>query len=420
MTGQLEKQRLVVIGNGMAPGRALEILLEMAPDQYEITIFNAEPRVNYDRIMLSPVLSGEKSFADIVIHDDDWYAKHNITLHKGDPVLYIDRSDKFVVSRKGVSAHYDQLLIATGSSPIVIPVPGHNLKGVLTYRDLEDVEQMLEAAKSQKHAVVIGGGLLGLEAAAGLQLQGMTVTVLHLMPTLMERQLDPAAGHLLKSAIKARGINVITNANTTKITGTQKVEAVHLDDGTVIKADIVCMAVGIRPNVDLAKAAGLKTERGIVVQDDMRTSDPEIFAVGECVQHNGQCYGLVAPLYEMAAVVASGLSGHSACYQSSVSPAKLKVTGIDLFSAGEFEEKSNRGNIVLKNSAGDIYKRLIIENNKIIGVVLFGNTSDGAWFFDLLKRKVDISALRHSLIFGKAHEGEKILEPYGGRCSLTA
>ncbi|MBL4739851.1 MAG: NAD(P)/FAD-dependent oxidoreductase [Sneathiella sp.] len=420
MTQQQDKKRLVVIGNGMAPGRVIERLLALSPEKYQITIFNAEPRVNYDRIMLSPVLAGEKSYEDIIIHDEDWYTQNDITLYKGDPILFINRSEKFVVSKKGVSVNYDTLLIATGSSPILIPLPGHDLDGVLTYRDLDDVEAMVVASKNQKHAVVIGGGLLGLEAAAGLQMRGMIVTVLHLMPTLMERQLDAVAGELLKNALEARGINVLTRANTARITGTEKVAAVHLDDGTVIKADIVCMAVGIKPNADLAKAAGLKTNRGIIVQDDMRTSDPDIFAVGECVEHNGQCYGLVVPLYEMAVVVAAGLSGQSVRYKSTTSPTKLKVTGIDLFSAGEFEKKSGREEIIIKNSSGDFYKRLVIENNKIVGVVLFGDTADGAWFFNLLKRGVDISTMRQSLIFGTAHDEEEPLTPYGGQCSLTA
>jgi len=420
MTQNVKKKRLVVIGNGMAPGRAIERLLELSPDQYQITIFNAEPRVNYDRIMLSPVLAGEKSYGDIIIHNEEWYAQNDIILHKGDPVVSIDRSKRIVLSKKGVSANYDTLLIATGSSPILIPLPGHDLEGVLTYRDLADVEKMVRASQTQKHAVVIGGGLLGLEAAAGLQMRGMTVTVLHLMPTLMERQLDPVAGDLLKNALEARGIRVLTKANTMRISGTEKVEAVHLDDGTVIKADIVCMAVGIKPNASLANAAGLETNRGIIVQDDMRTSDPDIYAVGECVEHNGQCYGLVAPLYEMAAVVAAGLSGQPASYKSTTSPTKLKVTGIDLFSAGEFEKKTGREEIIFKNSGGDFYKRLVIEDNKIVGVVLFGNTADGAWFFDLLKRGVDIRDMRQSLIFGKAYDEGEPLTPYGGRCSLTA
>jgi nitrite reductase (NADH) large subunit len=272
------KQKLVVIGNGMAPGRALERLLESAPEAYDITIFNAEPRVNYDRIMLSPILSGEKSFDDIVIHGDGWYVKHGVTLYKGAKVTAIDRQAKTVTAANGMTAAYDKLIIATGSLPIVIPVPGHDLAGVLTYRDLDDVEAMLIAAKSRGHAVVIGGGLLGLEAAAGLAEQGMSVSVVHLMPTLMERQLDPAAGHLLQKAVEARGIKVVTKANTKAILGDGKVRGVLLDDGTELPADLVVMAVGIRPNAGIARDAGLEVKRGIVVDPSMRSSDPAIRA----------------------------------------------------------------------------------------------------------------------------------------------
>src|SRR5260221_4619257 len=283
------KQRLVVVGNGMAPGRALERLFETAPDAYDVTIFNAEPRVNYDRIMLSPVLSGDKSFEEIVIHGDGWYVKHGVALYKGAKVTKIDRAARtvtaeFVPSRSGqpslqppVTAPYDKLIVATGSNPIIIPVPGHDLPGVLSYRDLDDVESMLVAARSRGSAVVIGGGLLGLEAAAGLQAQGMDVTVVHLMPTLMGRQLDPAAGHLLQRAIEARGIKVLTRANTKAIVGAGRVEAVELDNGTRLAADLVVMAVGIRPNMQLAKDAGITVNRGIVVDAMMRTSDPDVF-----------------------------------------------------------------------------------------------------------------------------------------------
>ncbi len=249
-----EPLRLVIIGNGMAPGRMLEHLLEEAPDRYKITIFNAEPRVNYDRIMLSPVLSGEKEYEQIVIHGDGWYIKHNITLYKGHKIVAIDRDAKTVTSDHGVTEGYDKLVIASGSTPIILPVPGNDLAGVLTFRDLDDVNAMMLAAQSRAKAVVIGGGLLGLEAAAGLSSHGMDVTVLHLMPTLMERQLDSAAGYLLQQAVESRGIKVITKANTKAILGDGKVEAVELADGTIIPATLVVMAAGIRPNGALANA----------------------------------------------------------------------------------------------------------------------------------------------------------------------
>jgi nitrite reductase (NADH) large subunit len=413
------KQKLVIIGNGMAPGRMLEHLLELAPDQFEVTIFNAEPRVNYDRIMLSPVLSGEKTFEEIVIHGDGWYIKHNITLYKGYKIKAIDRAAKTVTSESGLTVSYDKLVIATGSVPFIIPVPGHNLAGVLTYRDLDDVMAMMLAAKSRGQAVVIGGGLLGLEAAAGLSDQGMDVTVIHIMPTLMERQLDAAAGHLLKTAVEARGIKVLNGANTKAILGEGKVEGVELADGTVIPASVVVMAVGIRPNVALAKEAGLTINRGIVVGDQMQTSDSDIFALGECAEHNNMVYGLVAPLYEMANVLAKTLAAEASAYRGSVTATKLKVTGIKLYSAGDFAEAKDREEIVLRDASRGIYKRLIIKENRIIGVVMYGDTEDGPWFFDKIKKSEDISADREMLIFGQSYAGGVPLDPMAAVAALT-
>jgi nitrite reductase (NADH) large subunit len=411
-------EKLVIVGNGMAPGRMLEYLFEKAPGRYDVTIFNAEPRVNYNRLMLSPVLSGEKTYQDIITHDDDWYVQHGITLHKSAKVVSLDRAAKTVTAANGITARYDKLVIATGSSPFIIPVPGHDLPGVMVYRDLDDVESMLEAAKAGGKAVVIGGGLLGLEAAAGLKQQGMDVTVLHLMPTLMERQLDPAAAYLLERAITARGIRVITKANTHAIAGETKVEGVKLDDGTILEADIVVMAVGIRPSTQLAKESGLDVGRGILVDDAMRTSDPDIFALGECVEHRNICYGLVAPLYEMANVIADRLCAGTADYAGSVTSTKLKVTGIDLFSAGDFAEGEGREEIVLRDAVGGIYKRLVIRENRIIGAVLYGDTTDGPWFFDLLKKGADISEMRETLIFGQAYQGGSPLDPTAAVAAL--
>ena len=412
------KQKLVIIGNGMAPGRMLENLLEASPDAYEVTIFNAEPRVNYDRIMLSPVLSGEKSFEEIVIHGDGWYIQHGITLYKGCKIKSIDREAKTVTSDTGIVAEYDKLVIATGSVPFIIPVPGHDMAGVLTYRDLDDVNAMMIAAKSRGNAVVIGGGLLGLEAAAGLAEQGMKVTVIHIMPTLMERQLDPAAGHLLKKAVEERGITVLNGANTKAILGTKRVEGVELADETIVPADIVVMAVGIRPNAALGKGAGLTINRGIVVDDQMRTSDPDIFALGECGEHRGMVYGLVAPLYEMAGILAKTLVGEAAAYAGSVTATKLKVTGINLFSAGDFAEGDDREEIVLRDASSGVYKRLVLKDNKIVGAVLYGETSDGAWFFDMLKKGTDISEMRDTLIFGQSYQGGSPLDPMAAVAAL--
>ncbi|MFC7290603.1 nitrite reductase large subunit NirB [Hirschia litorea] len=408
------KPRLVVIGNGMAPGRALETLFEAAPDAYEVIIFNAEPRVNYNRIMLSPVLSGEQSFDDIIIHGDGWYEEHNITLHRGARVTQIDREAKTVTSAAGITESYDKLIIATGSNPFIIPCPGHKLHGVLAYRDLDDVEKMIEFSnKENSSAVVIGGGLLGLEAAAGLRMQGMDVTVLHLMPTLMERQLDPSAGYLLEKELSSRGIKIMTKANTKEIVGTDCVEAVLLEDGTKLKADMVVMAVGIRPSVDLAKEAGLDTGRGILVSSNMQTSDPDIYSVGECVEFEGNVYGLVAPLYEQARVLGMHLAGEADhAFSHSETSTKLKVTGVDLFSAGDFAEGENREEIVFRDAARGIYKRLVLEEDRLIGAVLYGETSDGAWFFQKIKESAVIAPEeRENLIFGQSFSGAAPLDP---------
>lgn len=413
------KQKLVVIGNGMAPGRALERLFEQAPDAYDVTIFNAEPRVNYDRIMLSPVLSGEKTYEDIVIHGDGWYIERGITLYKGVPVTAIDPVQRVVTAVNGISETYDKLIIATGSLPIIIPVPGHKLAGVLTYRDLDDVHAMLLAARSGGRAVVIGGGLLGLEAAAGLQMQGMDVTVVHLAPTLMERQLDPTAGHLLQAEVERRGIKVFTRANTKAILGDDRVEAVQLEDGTMLPTDLVVMAVGIRPNTGLAKEAGLEINRGIVVDAQMRTSDSNIYALGECAEVFGQVYGLVAPLYEMANIAAQHLAGDvETAFAPTATATKLKVTGINLFSAGDFADGPGREEIVLRDAARGIYKRLVLDGNRLIGTVLYGDTADGAWFFDHMKRRTDISDLRETLIFGPAYAGGPGADPMAAVAAL--
>lgn len=405
--------RLVIIGNGMAPGRVLEDLFENDPHApFEVTIFNAEPRVNYDRIMLSPVLAGEKCFDDIVIHDDQWYARHGITLHKGKPVIDINRSNKTVTAVDGTTARYNKLIIATGSDPFIPTFCGADLEGVRTYRDVDDVDAMLAAAAGGGNAVVIGGGLLGLEAAAGLKRRGMDVTVLHLGPSLMERQLDAAAGYLLAEALKEQGIDIITEANTRALIGEDGcVKRVELDDGRTLAADLVVVAVGIRPNTTLANSAGLAVNRGIVVNDNMLTSDADIFALGECVEHRGVCYGLVAPLYEMARVLAAQLRGEDASYSGSTTSTVLKVTGIDLYSAGDFADGDNREEIVLRDAAQQTYKRLTIKENRIVGVVLFGDTRDGAWFYQHLRNQSDISDIRDTLIFGRNYVGGAEVNP---------
>lgn len=413
------KERLVLIGNGMAGVRTLEELLKLEPEKYEITVFGAEPHPNYNRILLSPVLAGEKRFDDIILNRQEWYREHNITLHSGAPVERIDRVKRTVVAANGVEASYDRLLLATGSSPFIIPVPGADLEGVISFRDIHDVEQMLAAARQYKRAVVIGGGLLGLEAANGLIKQGMEVSVVHLMDTLMERQLDAAAGAMLKRALEENGMHFLMGAQTEAILGGQRVEGVRFKDGSVVEADLVVMAVGIRPNIELAQQAGLYCERGVLVNDTMQTYDPRIYALGECVQHRDTCYGLVAPLFEQAKVCANHLAelGYGR-YEGSVTSTKLKVTGIDLFSAGDFHGDDESEEIVFQDQAGGTYKKLVIKDNRISGAVLYGNTVDGAWYFQLMREGTDISGMRESLLFGEAaHLGNA---GHGGESKASA
>ncbi|SEV93560.1 assimilatory nitrite reductase (NAD(P)H) large subunit precursor [Cognatiyoonia koreensis] len=411
------KQNLVVIGAGMASGRVLEHLLEQDRDAYDITLFNAEARGNYNRIMLSPVLSGEKTYADIVTHDDGWYTENDITCRFGEHVVAIDRAAKTVTGQNG-TVPYDKLLIATGSAPFIIPVPGKDLQGVITYRDLDDTNAMIKAAAKGGKAVVIGGGLLGLEAAAGLAERGMEVTVLHLMGHLMERQLDESAAFLLRRDLQDKGVKVICKASTSAILGETHVEAVLLEDKTVLEADLVVMAVGIRPETRLATDAGLEVARGVEVNAQLQTSDPDIFAVGECVEFDGQLFGLVAPLYDQAKVVAKSLLGHGDAFVSKELATKLKVTGCDLFSAGDFAEGDGREDIVFRDPARGVYRRLVIEDNVVIGAVMYGDTNDSNWFFGLIRDKTDIADMRDTLIFGPAYQGGTPLDPLAAVAAL--
>lgn len=397
------RRKLVVIGNGMAGMRAVEELLTLSPTTYDITVFGAEPHGNYNRILLSPVLSGENKIDDIMINSLEWYKEKDITLHAGDPVIEIDRKRRVVKTQSGLEAPYDRILLATGSMPIVLPIPGKQLPGVVTFRDLHDVDVMLTASKQYQRAVVIGGGLLGLEAAYGLKRRGMEVVVVHLLDSLMERQLDKPAGELLKASLEKRGLSFKMAAKTTQILGDTRVTGVRFTDGEEIAADLVVMAAGIRPNIALANNAGLRCERGVLVDDSMQTYDPSIYAVGECVQHRNLTYGLVAPLWDQARVCAIHLAEVGVSYyRGSLISTQLKVTGVDLFSAGDFIGGPNSEALVMKDAKRAIYKRIVIEDNKIKGAVLYGDTKDGPWYFELMNQQRDIGSLRDRLLFGAA------------------
>ena len=396
------KEKLVIVGNGMAGMKALEELLKNEPDKYDVTVFGAEPHVNYNRIMLSPVLAREQNYEDIIINDQAWYDDNNITLYTSEKIVDIKRSEKIVVSEKGRELHYDILWLATGSNPFMLPLPGNDLSGVTTFRDMRDVEEMLSASEIYKDAVVIGGGLLGLEAAHGLELNGMNVTVIHKAEWLMERQLDESAGFLLKCKLEERGIKVLIGADTKEIFGEERVQGIRLADGTEIKADLVVMAVGIYPNTTLAQDAELECGRGIQVDDELRTSDPSIYAVGECVEHRGVTYGLVSPLYEMGRVLAMNLLGAENKYRGSITFTKLKVSGIDVFSAGTFADGPEVEDIVFRDARQGVYKRLIVSEGKLVGAVLFGDVEEGPWYFQLIKDNNDIDDIREFLIFGQS------------------
>ena len=393
--------RLVVAGNGMAGMRTVEELLKLGvADRFSITVFGAEPRGNYNRILLSPVLAGEQQADDIMLHRPAWYTRRGITLHSGDPIVHIDRKRRLVRSRKGVVTPYDRLLIATGSDPIVLPLPGKDLPGVVTFRDLDDVQRMLDLAGDGRRAVVIGGGLLGLEAAHGLSLRGMHVTVVHLLDTLMERQLDAPAGALLKAALENRGIDFRMSARTEAILGAERVTGVRFASGEELAADLVVMAVGVRPNTELAKTAYLACDRGILVDDTLQTFDPAIYAVGECVQHRRQTFGLVAPLWEQARICAQHIAEIGVSrFSGAINATQLKVSGIEVFSAGDFAEKPNRESVVLSDKRRGVYKRIVLEDNRVCGAVLFGDTSEASRLRELIAERADVGNIRDQLLF---------------------
>ncbi len=405
----MSKPRLVLIGNGMAGVRTIEELLKIKPDHYDITIFGSEPHPNYHRILLSPVLAGEMGVKVIVLNELDWYAKNHITLHTGKEIQQIDRVKRRVIAADGTEAPYDRLLIATGSTPFMLPIPGNNLPGVIGYRDIKDTDEMIDAARQYRHAVVIGGGLLGLEAANGLKLRGMDVTVVHIGPWLLERQLDEIAGRMLQQSLEDKGLKFLLKTQTEALIQGEsgRVAAVRFKDGLQIPADLVVMAAGIRPNDALAEKSGIYCNRGIVVNDTMQTYDPKIYAVGECVSHRGIAYGLVAPLFEQAKVAANHLAAYGiGRYVGSVTSTKLKVTGIDLFSAGDFMGGKDTEEIILNDPHGGVYKKLVIKDNKLVGGVMYGDTADGPWYFQLLKDGRDIHDMRDSLIFGQSLVGD--------------
>jgi nitrite reductase (NADH) large subunit len=406
----VKKLKLVMVGNGMAGVRTIEELLKIAPDLYDVTVFGAEPHPNYNRILLSPVLAGEQTLDEIVLNSWDWYKENHITLHTGKKVVEVDRVKRIVRADDGTEAEYDRLLMCTGSNPFILPIPGKDLDGVIAYRDIADTNAMIDASTKYKKAVVIGGGLLGLEAANGLMLRGMQVTVIHVMPWLMERQLDNVAGGLLQKSLEARGLKFVMGGQTQALIGDAdggkggRVMALQFKDGTEIPTDLVVMAVGIRPNTELAEKMHLHCNKGIVVNDTMQTTtDARIYSVGECAAHRGIAYGLVAPLFEQAKVAANHLAQFGiGRYSGSLTSTKLKVTGIDLFSAGDFQGGEGTEEIVMSDPFGGVYKKLVLKDDKLIGACLYGDTVDGSYYFKLLRDGKNVGDIRDKLMFGEA------------------
>jgi nitrite reductase (NADH) large subunit len=390
----MDKKKLVMIGNGMAGVRTIEEIIKLDPNQFDITIFGNEPHPNYNRIQLSYVLQGEKNLQDIIMNDWDWYNENNITLYTNEAIKSIDVTNKQVISEHRRVIAYDELIIATGSSSFILPVPGVDKQGVIGFRDIHDCEMMIKTAKQYKKAVVIGGGLLGLEAAKGLLNLGMVVDVVHLMPYLMERQLDAEASKMLKTQLETEGMNFLLEKQTAEILGEERVTGIRFQDGSEVNADLIVMAVGIRPNIQLAKDSEIYVNRAIVVDDYMETSVPHVYAVGECAEHREITYGLVAPLYEQGRVLAAHLTGvQTKPYEGSITGTQLKVSGVDLFSAGEINDDPSTKAIKVHNEFDGVYKKILIRNQTIVGIVLYGDTKESTKLYKMLSHKEDISEM---------------------------
>jgi nitrite reductase (NADH) large subunit len=392
---------LVVIGNGMAAMHLVEELTRRALGRYAIAVIGEEPRLAYNRVLLSAVLAQEVSLSEIELRPARWWSHRGVTLLYGRTATVIDPTIRRVRLADGATLPYARIVLATGSRPIRLRVPGMELPGVVTFRDLGDVATIEAAARRGVRAAVIGGGLLGLEAAHGLAKAGSQVAIVHLMDRLMERQLDAHAAGMLKKALEARGVTVHLNAETVGIYGTGRAQAVALKDGTQIEADLVVVAAGIRPNVELAHGANLGIDRGILVDDHLQTSRPGIYAIGECAEHRGVCYGLVEPAYEQARVLAAHLAGDEAHYPGSVLATNLKVSGVNVFSAGDFLGAAGTEQLVLSDPGLDAYKKLVVLGRRLVGAVLFGDTVDGLWYLDLIRSGASIEAIREDIMFGR-------------------
>jgi nitrite reductase (NADH) large subunit len=391
---------LVIIGNGMAAARLVDELSQRCLGRYAIAVIGEEKRLAYNRVLLSSVLAGEATSQEIELKPAAWWRDRGVTLKYGCAASGIDLAAREVWLASGERVAYSKLVFATGSLPLRLNVPGADFADVHTFRDSHDVDALLLLAAQKKRVVVVGGGLLGLEAAYGLAKAGAAVTLIHLMDRLMERQLDAPAAALLKQLVQAKGIEIVLEASTARLRGETAVEGVELSDGRIIAADAVIFAAGIKPNVALVKDVSLPVNRGIVVDDQMRTADPNVFAIGECAEHRGICYGLVEPAYQQARVLAQHLAGKEAAYRGSVVATNLKVSGVSVFSAGDFLGGEGTEAIVLNDARRGTYKKLVLDNGCLTGAVLVGDVGDALWYLELIRAQTDVAAFRGDLMFG--------------------
>jgi nitrite reductase (NADH) large subunit len=392
---------LVIVGNGMAAARLCEELSARALGRYAVAVIGEEPRLAYNRVLLSSVLAGEVRASDISLKPASWWSDRGVTLCYGSGVTAADIAGRTVTLADGKALPFAKLVFATGSRPMSLPIGGCDLPGVHTFRDMGDVASISRAAGPGARVVVIGGGLLGIEAAYGLAKAGAAVTLVHLMDRLMERQLDPRAAALLKRAVEAKGIRVLLEVATARLVGRGCVEGVELKDGRVLPADAVVVAVGIKPNAEIAALAGIAVNRGIVVDDHLATSTSDVFAIGECAEHRGICYGLVEPANEQARALAERLAGRDARYLGSVNATNLKVSGVHVFSAGDFLGAPGTESIVLSDQGLGTYRKLVIAGGCLVGAVLYGDTADSLWYLDLIRSGTAIESFREDLIFGR-------------------
>jgi nitrite reductase (NADH) large subunit len=406
-----KRERLLIVGNGMASVRLVESLVRTNPNQFAIIVVGAEPQAGYNRVLLSALLAKDVSLQDIELKSRDWYSNNSVELISGDAVISIDSDRKIAGLQSGSLIEFDRCVFATGSHAIRLPIPGMDKKNVIAFRDISDVEVMANAAVAGKSVAVIGGGILGIEAAYGLAKRGAKVSLIHVMDRLMERQLDQAAAALVVKALARKGVNVLLQKQTVEVTGDIDATGLSFADGTSLEADLIVCAIGIKPNTAAAATAGVEVKRGVVINDRMETSLPGIYAIGECAEHRGVAYGLVEPAYAQAETLATILNNSNVSFEGMVLATNLKVSGLPVFSAGNFMGGEKLQTIRIEDKADRSYRKLVLNGHKLVGCIMVGNADDALWYLDLIRREVDISKARYQLIHGRAFADQYLSSP---------